>query len=172
MNVYMCVYNIYRSGTRELCQKDSCFQTAFHSVHVGAVSSYCLVPTGGHWSTWEAVILLGGVVPNASHLAVPKLQKIFYLTYLCMAWNIVTVKEFQACEDATTLTKKGFFSQMPVFRPYLHRLSQQHHKGWFICQMSRLSTEALKLLKTTEQDFFSCVAKHYSMCSLLKKTHN
>lgn len=29
--------------------------------------------------------LLGGLVPNASHLAVPKLQKISYLTHLCVA---------------------------------------------------------------------------------------
>lgn len=84
MNVYMSVYNIYRNCTQELCQKDSCFQTAFQAVNVGAVSSYCLVPTGGHWSTWETVILLGGLVPNASHLAVPKLQKIPYLTHLCV----------------------------------------------------------------------------------------
>lgn len=76
--IYVCVYNIYRSCTGELCQKDSCFQTAFHPVNVGTVSSYCLVPTGGHWSIWEALMLLGRLVPNASLLAVPKLQKISY----------------------------------------------------------------------------------------------
>lgn len=91
MNVYICMYNIYRCCTQKLCQKDFCFWTASCPVNVWALSSYCLVPAGGHWSPSEAVFLLGGLVPNASSLAVLKLQKMSFLTLLLMAWNILTV---------------------------------------------------------------------------------
>lgn len=62
---------------------------------------------------------------------------------------------------------------MLISRPNLHGFSQEHDKGCFICQTSRLSIEALKLLNKPAQDFFSRVAKqHHSMCSFLKKRHN
>lgn len=155
MNVYMHVYNIYRSCTWELCRKDSCFQTAFHPStwelflltvwcqlmvteaherHSCCLEVWCPMPTSWQCLNCRKSTLPISVWPGAFSL-----------------WRRFKLMRRQQ------LTKQGF----RVFFPRCQYLGQ-------ICMgyLSNITKVGLfvkcqgwvpKLLKKTEQDF-SCVA--------------
>ncbi|KAI1237966.1 hypothetical protein IHE44_0014062 [Lamprotornis superbus] len=63
-------------------------------------SCFFLLSGANWWSLkhMRGSLLLGGLVPNASHLAVPKLQKISYLTHLCVACEGDVKAEYRSTE--------------------------------------------------------------------------